>query len=205
MGVLLDLLLPSRCVVCSRPPAPLCKRCEPEIDARVAKLDGLPLWYSIELEDAMAEVMTAYKDRGMISLEKTIASHLDFSALQASGYEFIAYPPRNKDNFAKRGFHPIGRLVRATKTLGKRQSVRLRYSRPVQDQRSLDAARRKENLRGALSCSPGEGRVLVVDDVVTTGATCLEIRRALEASGYEVVGFCAIARRLKTVLPGVGK
>ena len=201
MGVLLDLLLPSNCVVCSQPPAPLCKRCEPRVGANVAELGGLPLWYSAELDSAMSDVMTAYKDRGMISLEKTIASHLEFCSLQASRFELVAYPPKNKHNFAKRGFHPIGRLVRATRTLGTRRSIPLRNMRPLRDQRFLDANTRRENLLGALGCSPGEGRVLVVDDVVTTGSTCIEMRRALEAAGYEVVGFCAIARRLKSVLP----
>jgi len=38
-------------------------------------------------------------------------------------------------------------------------------------------------------------RRILVDDVATTGATLLEMRRALEAAGYQVVASCVLARR----------
>ena len=37
--------------------------------------------------------------------------------------------------------------------------------------------------------------VLIVDDVVTTGATVLALAAAIELAGYQVAGICAIARR----------
>jgi orotate phosphoribosyltransferase len=42
----------------------------------------------------------------------------------------------------------------------------------------------------------GSGSVILVDDVVTSGASILEGRRALIAAGFEVVGFITIAETL---------
>ncbi|MEU4151409.1 ComF family protein [Streptomyces sp. NPDC026659] len=66
----------------------------------------------------------------------------------------------------------------------------LRQRRPVLDQAGLDARERRENLAGALEVTAGgarlldAGRVVLVDDLMTTGATLAEAARALrEASG----------------------
>jgi len=50
-------------------------------------------------------------------------------------------------------------------------------------------------LRRSLAVVPGE-RALVVEDVVTTGASALEVRDVLTAAGAEVVGIAAVVNRL---------
>ncbi|KJY25776.1 phosphoribosyltransferase family protein, partial [Streptomyces katrae] len=65
----------------------------------------------------------------------------------------------------------------------------LRLRRQVADQAGLGARQRWENLAGALEVRPGGtrmaagARIVVVDDVVTTGATLEEAARALRAAG----------------------
>ncbi|MBC6456781.1 ComF family protein [Actinomadura sp. HBU206391] len=73
----------------------------------------------------------------------------------------------------------------------------LRQVRPVADQSALTAVERAENLSGALAVArPGvvEGRrVIVVDDVLTTGATLAEAARSLRAAGATVAGAAVVA------------
>lgn len=67
----------------------------------------------------------------------------------------------------------------------------LHHTRPIRDQSGLDITARWNNLDGALvvdSKQPSPGRVLLVDDLVTTGATLAEGARALRYSGIEAVG-----------------
>jgi predicted amidophosphoribosyltransferase len=63
------------------------------------------------------------------------------------------------------------------------------------DQRGLSQSQRMENLRGVFVARQSEHRVLLVDDVATTGATLLAATEALELSGAQVVGSCVLARR----------
>ncbi|WP_437044771.1 ComF family protein [Streptomyces sp. enrichment culture] len=65
----------------------------------------------------------------------------------------------------------------------------LRQRRAVADQSGLDSRRRRDNLAGALVVAPGAGRLLrgagavvLVDDLMTTGASLAEAARAVRAS-----------------------
>jgi predicted amidophosphoribosyltransferase len=48
----------------------------------------------------------------------------------------------------------------------------------------------------AFTAPLGRGRVLLVDDVMTTGATIREMARCLRSAGYEVSVGCVLARRI---------
>jgi ribosomal subunit interface protein len=79
--------------------------------------------------------------------------------------------------------------VAATRVLARR--------RPVADQTGRDAAARRDNVHGAFRAVRGPATpprdVVVVDDVVTTGATAGECARALSAAGWRVLGVAAVA------------
>jgi predicted amidophosphoribosyltransferase len=76
----------------------------------------------------------------------------------------------------------------------------LKFTRPVADQTKLSAKERQANLRGALVVCDGlslnDASVLVVDDVMTTGATMGEAGRALKAAGAMSVTGAIIALNL---------
>ncbi len=66
-------------------------------------------------------------------------------------------------------------------------------------QARLKREKRRANVAGVFTAVKGEKeikRVLLVDDVVTTGATVLEAKKCLEQNGYTVVGIVAIAHGL---------
>jgi predicted amidophosphoribosyltransferase len=91
----------------------------------------------------------------------------------------------------------------------------LRQRERVADQAGLGAEERAANLAGRLQVRPGRHRALardrepvrlvVCDDVVTTGATAAEAQRALEAVGLRVTAVAALAatpRRFAPARPG---
>jgi len=71
---------------------------------------------------------------------------------------------------------------------------RLQKIRPTERQSGLPLARRSENVRGAFRARPGARRVLLVDDVATSGATARECARRLLAAGARQVEVWCFAR-----------
>jgi predicted amidophosphoribosyltransferase len=73
----------------------------------------------------------------------------------------------------------------------------LRARGRVRDQAGLTAVERAANLRDAFTCRgparPHDPPVVVVDDVLTTGATTREAQRALESAGHVVLGIATVA------------
>jgi len=121
-------------------------------------------------------------------------------------------PPARPGAVLRRGDRPTERLASDAARLLRASGAdvvvvdpavpRLVHTRRVLDQAGLDRAARAANVRGAFEVRrqrvlPGPpGRrpdLLVVDDVVTTGATLVEAARALRAAGLHVVGAAVVA------------
>ncbi|GAA1729557.1 ComF family protein [Streptomyces yatensis] len=81
----------------------------------------------------------------------------------------------------------------------------LRQRRRVSDQSRLDARQRRANVTGALGAVPGSGRLLaagpvvLVDDLMTTGASLAEAARAVTAAGGLVIGAAVVAAPLTRI------
>lgn len=117
-----------------------------------------------------------------------------------------------------RGHDPLVRLTRHAATRLRRDGehavvVRLlRSARGVRDQAGLGAEERAANLAGSLRAvrpaRPGAGpdtRLVLVDDVLTTGATAREAQRALEEAGHAVLGIATVAATRRRAGPDKGR
>ena len=86
---------------------------------------------------------------------------------------------------------------------GLRTERLLTVARVAADQRGLDREARRRNVANSLRAHHAAGlRIVVIDDVVTTGATLEEAARALRASGAEVIGAATIAATARRIAPG---
>ena len=196
MSALLDFLFPTNCVVCGKPPSLVCAACLPSQTPHREDLAGYSLNYALDLEGAAESLITGYKDQMKLALAHTLAHYLDAAAGQLGEIPgILVFPTSSRANFARRGFNPIELVCKKSLVLKKVEVMPVKRRRQTLDQRSLAASERRENLLGAFEIKPGKGSALIVDDVVTTGATVLELARALEQAGYKVGGICAIARR----------
>jgi len=195
--MLLDFLLPAPCVICGKLPRPLCEMCQFCPQSQLECFLGLPLTHCGNLTGDLEKVITSYKDKQRLKLGGFLSGLLDHSVSlikEAVQFDCFVTPPRNLANYKKRGFHPIDLLARKAEAL-RYPRVMARSARRTSDQRPLGLSERRANLSGAFSLAPGKARLLLVDDVLTTGSTIRELARAAEAAGYQVVGTCVIARR----------
>ena len=115
-----------------------------------------------------------------------------------AGIDCLVPLPLHRSRLAQRGYNQTLELARP---LAQRFNVRLdadalRRTRATAPQTELDGPARKRNQRGAYAAREGlaGARVLLLDDVITTGATMREAAVTLRRAGVADVRVCAVAR-----------
>lgn len=219
----LDLLLGASCVGCEQPGRLLCDPCRAVLPATPAAVDlpgwphPVPVRAAGPYRGTVRALVVGHKERGLHALRAPLAALLAGavgalwpSPATTAGAVVLVPVPSRRSSVRARGHDPTLAMTRgAARSLaaaghGPVLVAPLLVQRPgVLDQGGLDRAGRARNLDGALSCPAsgvrrlarrvGAARVVVCDDVVTTGATAAEAVRALGASGVVVTGVAAVA------------
>jgi predicted amidophosphoribosyltransferase len=164
------------------------------------------------------ELIVAHKERGLTGLARPLGAALARAAFAAAESTGVGPPillvpvPSSRASVRRRGRDPTLMITREAVQVAARRATgdaddgrtarqeleciqALRHRRRVADQAGLTATARSANLIGALQASLDlrGTRVIVVDDVVTTGATLTEATRALRDAGAEVPAAAVIA------------
>ncbi|MFI0858181.1 ComF family protein [Streptomyces sp. NPDC021098] len=218
-----DLVLPGDCAGCGRPGVPLCDRCHGALRGSGARRvlpspvpPGLPVVHAaVEYVDEARAVLLAHKERGALRLAGPLGEALAGAVRAAAPGALPRAPgvpplllvpvPSARRAVGARGHDPARRIARAAAGVLRREGCParvpsvLRQRRRVTDQSGLGARQRRANVTGALEAVPGGGRLLVagpvvlVDDLMTTGASLAEAARAVAQAGGRVVGGAVVA------------
>jgi predicted amidophosphoribosyltransferase len=191
----LALVSPCDCAGCGRGDIELCPRCRdrlrPEPVDRVLP-DGTPLVTALVYEGAVRDVVLAFKQEGRHRLAKPLGPAMH-AALARWPEAVVLAVPGSRAGRRRRGYEPVDLLVRAAGRRVVRPGLRIRGPSSAQKSRtrSARAAARAGSMRGSPRLTGC--RVVVVDDVTTTGASLVEAVRAARAAGAEVVGAACLA------------
>lgn len=215
LDAVLDLLVPPRCAGCGGRGALVCPRCAAELTAAPrrhvpdAPPEGLPeCWAAAGYDGVARRVLIAYKERGRTALGAALGACLAraLTHLQVEGPLVLVPVPSTRRSRRAKGHDPVRRVAevaaRRLRAGGLQVTVApvLRPARKVADQAGLTSAQRAANLAGAFTSQPvPRGRVVLVDDVITTGATLAEAARALHAAGAETDCAVTVAATRKRV------
>ncbi|HEX5087977.1 MAG TPA: phosphoribosyltransferase family protein [Nocardioides sp.] len=215
----IDLLLGGSCVGCARPGRLLCPGCRDELPGGAAPAWPTPVpaglvepWSAAVYEATVRSMVLGLKERQLLGLAMPLARLLAAAVAceLPRGSPLVLVPvPSRPATVRARGHDPThtitARAARLLRRRGLDVEVRrmLRVRRGVADQAGLDATERAANLAGSMHARErafralvrrrGAVRVVVCDDVLTTGSTAREAQRALEEAGLDVVRVATVA------------
>ena len=218
-GLLLDLAFPARCPGCGREGAALCEACLPSLLVRAELPGGTPIGLPSETTPPLLQLEWCAPFSGPVRRaihalkydgERRLAGPLGRAAARrwrhaGAGGELLVPVPVHADRARERGFDHAQLIAEAAAAeLGLPSAAILVRTRPTAAQFRLDHAARAANVSGAFEVDPGRtarsrsrvaGRwIVLVDDVVTTGATLAACAEALLGAGAAGVSALAVAR-----------
>jgi predicted amidophosphoribosyltransferase len=213
---MLDLVLPLECGGCGAPSTKWCAACARQLAVKAdephlitPRVDpGVPVLSLGRYAGARREAIVAVKEHGRADLIAPLAIALRAGLERLLIWGVVGTPltivpaPTRRSAARRRGGDPVTRMARAAtaglcdvRGVDVIQALRMRAL--VRDSVGLSIADRQRNIAGRVKI----GRhievqakaVLVVDDIVTTGATASESVRVLRIAGAHVAGVLAIA------------
>ena len=218
----LSRLLPPRCCACGEPAevpgVDLCAICLGDLPFRPSpalEVVGLGAQYHclpFEYAEPIAGFIQALKFHGDWRYGRVLGALLA-ATRAASGValpQAVLAVPLHATRYRERGFNQAELIAQSAARWLSLPLVHhvLRRSRATIAQTTLDAARRRSNLRGAFELHERVWRgsalprhVAIVDDVVTTGATLADAVRVLRSAGVHTVEVWAIARAGRAATP----
>jgi predicted amidophosphoribosyltransferase len=201
------------------------------LDGRVAwptpTPSGLALPYAGGGYDGLLKTLVnEHKEHGVLALAaplgRVLAEVVRALLAEAAGQRarpgeavLLVPVPSRRAVVRRRGHDPLLRVTREAAARLRRRGTpagvrrALVSAQQVRDQSTLDAVERGANLAGSMRCRRDavrlverDARVVVVDDVLTTGATAWEAQRALEVAGLVVTGVATVAATRRRHPPG---
>lgn len=217
--MLLELVLPQRCVVCRAGRVQLCRSCRdafPRLRAPLCDRCGTPTAWPVRrcrecagrriafararsgvvYDERVRLLVSAWKERGLRRLAR-VAAEIAAETVPPP-HEPLTFVPSDPDRGLQRGHHPAAALARELAALWDADCLDLLARRVGRRQRGLPLAVRRANVRGAFSATTSPPRrIVLVDDVYTSGSTVNAAARALKQAGARQVEVVTFARAVR--------
>lgn len=209
---MLDLVLPLECGGCGAPSTRWCDTCARELAVNpdqphvvTPRVDpGVPVLALGRYAGARRQAIVNMKDRGRADLIQPLARALAIGVHRMFTWGLLDIPltivpaPTRRAAARKRGGDPVTRMSEAASKNHPDMAVvqALRIKALARDSAGLGTAEREHNIIGRVRLikrPPARTDVLLVDDIVTTGATARESVRVLRTAGVQVAAVLTIA------------
>lgn len=200
------------CAICKESiqtfPQPICLNCEGLIEDRAncrhCREDGLPLFSYGGYSDCLRKAIVSFKYQGVMSFCPWVAGMVSekfVNQISSLGAKKLIPIPLHPSREYSRGFNQATRYAcelspKLKMPVDETTLIRIKRGHPQAKMKGVAA--RRSNIAGAFSVTDSSElpvKVILVDDVVTTGLTVTEAKKTLAPAGFLVVGVVSIAYR----------
>ena len=211
---------PERCVGCERRASDvLCRACFealPYVGRPACGRCGLPTAFAtfvceecknvdfgfdsgrapLKYDGVGKKIVHSLKYRGYKQVVGKLAAPLMLQILEDYRFDAVVPVPLHRSRLRKRGFNQAGLLARGVaERINATVSDTLEAVRSTRDQVELSAAQRRANVAGTYRArAPLRGKILLIDDVFTTGATMSACAATLVRAGARAVHALSLCR-----------
>lgn len=215
ISAIADVVLGRCCAGCDLPGIALCPTCEGELAPRprlrrsldmdeIAAGLHLPVACSLDYRTEVRQILYRYKDHRIPQLARvlgpSLAASIDLVASRAGVHAqevALAIVPTRASSAKRRGFDALAAITKVAVSQRPVASVctPLADIRSTGQTKTLGVWERQHHAAGAfhLRGPIPRGPVMIVDDIVTTGATAREAAATLMLAGAHVIGVAVVA------------
>lgn len=209
LDALANLLFPPKCVLCRellpREQTDLCRACRLEVPMATVGKEKHPYlagWTAVWYYDGVVrQSLLRFKFSGARSYAGAYGRMLAMKLTRdfPEGFDLLTWVPVSKRRRFRRGYDQVALLAASVgRELGMKPIPTLRKRRNNPPQSGIHGqAQRRANVLGAYVVRDGEAvagkRILLLDDIITTGATAGECARMLLTAGAKEVTCAAVA------------
>jgi predicted amidophosphoribosyltransferase len=191
-----QLLFPTRCFGCNEIGIPICANCRREwhphfYSTHIAKLQ---VHSGVMYSPIASKIILAAKENGLVGADTLVIDSiihvLSLARFNDHNIRLVPIPSSSSARRRRGRSFVVDITSKIGRQLGIPVSDSLELCRKVVDQSGLDATARAENMQGAFTLKRGafpRGDLILIDDVVTTGATLTEAARVLRLQGLHVL------------------
>lgn len=208
MFSLSEIIFPSRCIGCSTLGISICSECRqqwhPHFYQReiLCSSEEFPVFSSIQYSPIASRVLLSAKESQLRAADQLLIAGMVHALnlfVNRYGSATLVPIPSRKSATRKRGRNFLQEItLEVAKKTGLPYQSLLSHNRKVRDQSNLNLLDRSRNVSGSFSVSRDISanislgnigpKIIVIDDLITTGATLGEAFRALRTAGFSVLG-----------------
>lgn len=186
-----QLIFPERCLGCHKLSSVICPNCveQWQLSKFKTKYSNLTVHSAILYTPVAAKIILASKEKGTSTADQllieAIMGQIQTTTRNLNHIRLVPIPSSKRSSRSRGRSFMVEIVQQISRQMGIPMLDCLEVIGKTTDQTGLNRQERSQNMKGSMSMKAvARGELILIDDVITTGATLKEAARALNSQGF---------------------